>query len=101
MKLRITDNARSDLRAIGDYIAADHPARAISFVEELETRCRRLVEHPLAWPTIARFANVRRCLHKRYLILYRVEPTEIIVLHVVHGARDYETLLTGPTERER
>jgi plasmid stabilization system protein ParE len=27
--------AEQDIEAIGDYIAADHPARAISFVSEL------------------------------------------------------------------
>nr|WP_244498853.1 type II toxin-antitoxin system RelE/ParE family toxin [Methylobacterium sp. GXS13] len=32
--------ARADLREIGDFIAADNPTRARSFVSELRTRCQ-------------------------------------------------------------
>ena len=100
MKLRISEQARSDLRAIGDFIAEDDPRRALSFVDELEDRCRQLTEKPLIWPRVDRFPEVRRRLHKRYLILYRVVSDEVEVLHVVHGARNYASLLGDEDERE-
>jgi plasmid stabilization system protein ParE len=39
MKLVITDEAKADLRQISEWIAEDNPARALSFVDELEDRC--------------------------------------------------------------
>ena len=38
----MTEGARADLIAIGDYIAQDNPLRALSFVDELEIRCTAL-----------------------------------------------------------
>jgi len=38
MKVLITAEAEADLEAIGDYIARDNPARALSFVRELYQR---------------------------------------------------------------
>ncbi len=35
MKLLITSTAEQDLRNIGDFIAQDNPARAVTFVREL------------------------------------------------------------------
>jgi toxin ParE1/3/4 len=37
MKLVFTDEAKADLRQIGEWIAEDNPVRAFSFVDELET----------------------------------------------------------------
>lgn len=37
-----TDEARDDLEGIGDYIAADNPAPALSFVLEISKRCENL-----------------------------------------------------------
>ena len=34
--------ARADLRGSRDHILRDHPARAVSFVDELLARCRSL-----------------------------------------------------------
>ncbi len=35
MKVSISPLAEQDIEAIGDYIAQDNPARAVSFVESL------------------------------------------------------------------
>jgi len=42
-------------------------------------------------------AQVRRRPHGDYLILYHVLNDTIEVLHVIHGARDYQRLL-GPED---
>ena len=39
MIVEITAEAEADLEAIGDYIARDNPARAVSFVRELGRIC--------------------------------------------------------------
>jgi plasmid stabilization system protein ParE len=38
--------AEDDLIEIGAYIASDNPARALSFIDELEAKARQIAEHP-------------------------------------------------------
>ncbi len=37
--------------------------------------------------------GIRRRLHRNYLIFYRVETDKLVVLHVLHGARDHVPIL--------
>lgn len=70
MKLTITDEARADLIRIGDHIAKDSPRRALSFVAELEERCRALPQMPFLYPLLPRreASGIRRAVHGSYLI---------------------------------
>jgi len=91
----LTDAAVTDLESIGDWIAVDNPVRAVAFIELLRKRCLQLAEMPLAFPVVPRFAKweVRRRPVEDYLIFYRVGRSRVEILHVLHGARDYESLL--------
>lgn len=95
MIVKFTAAAEADLEAIGDYIAQDNPARAISFVRELYRSCTELADLPEAWPIIPRYEHhgIRRRVHGRYLIFYRVAADQIVVLHVLNGAMDVEAIL--------
>lgn len=95
MRLEISAEAEQDLEAIGDHIAHDNPARAISFLRELRTKCLALADLPNGFPLVQRYESlgIRRRVHGNYLIFYRVEPERIIVLHVLHGAMDYAPIL--------
>lgn len=95
MEVCLTDTAIGDLESIGDWIAADSPARAAAFVSLLRDRCLQLGEVPLAFPIVPRFGKweVRRRPVGDYLIFYRIRRSHVEVLHVLHGARDYESLL--------
>lgn len=97
MKVIITPEAERDLEAIGDYIARDNPVRAESFVGELVGRCAGLADFPERFPLFERFAKagVRRCMHGRYLIFYRIDPGIVRVLHILHGASDYAVMFEG------
>ncbi len=46
MRLRFTLLAEQDLESIADYIATDHPRRAISFVQALRQHCQRILLNP-------------------------------------------------------
>ncbi|MGU3492873.1 type II toxin-antitoxin system RelE/ParE family toxin [Xanthobacteraceae bacterium A53D] len=96
MKLTITAAALSDLRQIASYIAADNPRRSVSFIQEITQRLNSLRKAPHAFPLVPRFERlgIRRCVHGNYLIFYRVTDEMLIVLHVLHAARDYEPLLS-------
>lgn len=95
MKVVLTDEALGDLERIGDYIAQDNPDRARSFIRELLDKARQLGDLPQGFPLVPRYAHlgIRRRAHGSYLIFYRAEPDRVTVIHVLHGARDYEALL--------
>lgn len=91
----ITGEAETDLERIADHIAKDSPLRALSFVMELRERCERLIEAPKGFPLVPRYQHtgVRRRVHGAYLIFYRVGPKTIEVIHILHGAMNYEAIL--------
>ena len=95
MKVRLTQEAEADLEAIGDFIARDNPVQAVDFVRELRAKCLSLGNAPLAFPLVPRYGDkgVRRRVHGNYLVFYRVDTESITVLHILHGARDYLSLL--------
>ena len=91
----ITKTAEANLEAIGDWIAADNPARALTFIVELRDRCAALADSPRAYPLVPRYEHtgVRRRSYRDYLIFYRIVDDCIEVLHVLHGAREYDPIL--------
>jgi plasmid stabilization system protein ParE len=95
MIVRLAAAAEADLEAIGDWIAQDSPARAISFVVELRHACLGLAQLPEGYPLVPRHEQfgIRRRVHGNYLIFYRIDGRAIDVLHILHGARDYESIL--------
>lgn len=95
MKVRLTSAAESDLEAIGDWIAQDNPSRALTFVTELRHACKTLAQLPEGYALVPRHehSGVRRRVYGNYLIFYRIDADDIAVLHVLHGARDYESIL--------
>ena len=97
MRVVWTRPAEIDLEQISDYIAADSPGRAVSFVDEIIEAGDALADMPRAFPLAPRLEHrgVRQRSYGRYLILYRVTPEAIEILHVAHGARDYIRALFG------
>lgn len=91
----ITDEAEADLEHIADHIAEDSPLRALSFTRELRDCCERLADMPESFPLVPRYEHtgVRRRVYGSYLIFYRVAIDTVEVIHVLHGAMNYEPLL--------
>lgn len=95
MIVHLTAEAERDLEQIGDWIARDNPARAVTFIKEIERTCLDLAEFREGFPLVPRFED-RRVRHRskgNYLIFYRVESATVVVLHVLHGAMDYSAIL--------
>lgn len=95
MNLVFTETARANLRAIGSWIAADNPKRALTFVDELEAHCKSLALRPQIHPLLFRreSSGIRKAVHGNYLIFYRVADDAVEILHVLHGAQDWERVL--------
>ncbi|SFD36451.1 type II toxin-antitoxin system RelE/ParE family toxin [Tropicimonas isoalkanivorans] len=88
-RLVILPAARDDLVEIGDFIALDNPARAVTFLAEIEAKMRQAAERPASFP--ARddlLEGLRAARHSRYLIFFVEEAEEVRVVRVLHGARD-------------
>ena len=96
MNVLIMPAAEADLFPIGVWIAKDNPIRAQTFLGELREACRSVGDTPRAYPVIGRYrrANVRRRAYRDYLIFYRIGKEHVEVVHVLHGARDYEAILS-------
>lgn len=90
MGFRVTAPAERDLTDIGDYIALDNRARALSFIVEIETRFKEIAARPSLYrPRDEVLPGVRAAAHGRYLIYFRCEDDgEVVFLRVLHSARD-------------
>ena len=95
MKVVLTGAAYDDLLRIGQFIKRDSPARATTFVAELHARCRRVGTMPKAFPLVPGHEDegIRRRPYRDYLIFYRVGPSAVEILHILHGAQDYDAVL--------
>lgn len=93
----LTAEAESDLESIGDYIAQDNPGRALSFIRDLREQCEALAEFPNRFPLVPRYEakGVRRRMFGNYAIFYRTDADRVVVLHVLHSARDHEAILAA------
>jgi toxin ParE1/3/4 len=97
MKFRIVSAAQRDLRQIAEHIAHDNPPRARSFVGELNAKIRKVAAQPLIYPAREEWGTgLRSAAHRNYQIIYRVEPDRVVVLRVLHGARDAGSHLKEP-----
>ena len=65
-------------------------------MSELRDSCLGLAQFPERFPLVPRYERhgVRHRVHGNYLIFYRIEDAGVVVIHVLHGARDYAELLS-------
>ena len=101
MRVKFSPAARDDLVEIALYIARDNPARALTFVDELEAKCARLGAEPGIGTARPELGDAMRMLpHGRYFIFYRQGDAALRIERVMHGARDihaadFDTLAGG------
>lgn len=97
MIVRFTGEAERDLEEIGDHIALGDPVAALLLVRTLRDRCLTLADFPNRFPVAERYEAVqlRRRLHGNYLIFYRVEGDAVVIVHILHGARNYPEILSN------
>jgi len=91
MKVLFSPAAQDDLLDIALYIAQDNPARAATFVDELEAKCMLLGKASgigTARPELGQ--GVRMLPHGRYLIFYREQESQLRIERILHGARDID-----------
>jgi toxin ParE1/3/4 len=91
----ITAEAETDLEQIAAYVAERSPQGALTLIGELRDRCESLADAPRGYPLVPRYEQfgIRGRPFGNFLIFYRVGTETIEVVHILHGARDYEPLL--------
>ena len=88
-----TESAQSSLQDILGYIAKDSPSAAFRVLGKILERAESLdtlSERGRAVPELGR-PEVREVLVYSYRVLYEVAPSEVHILALVHGARDFES----------
>jgi toxin ParE1/3/4 len=85
-----TRTATREIRGIVRRIACDRLSAAIDWLEEIERVLRLLASHPEAGERhrFGRHGLVRRHVVGNYVIYFRPQSTGILVLRVIHAARD-------------
>ncbi|CAI2413031.1 type II toxin-antitoxin system RelE/ParE family toxin [Serratia plymuthica] len=94
MGLTLSPVAIRDIENIGDYIAQDNPARALSFISELYNQCQRIGESPEVYqkrPELGR--DVRISTYGKYLIVFTAIQRNVRIERILHGARNILRLL--------
>jgi len=92
MNVFFTPEARADLAEIAARIARANPARAKRVYLELRSGCEGLADMPYRFQLVPRIEHrgVRRRIVGDFLIFYRIASEAVEILHVRHGAMDYE-----------
>ncbi|SMH44198.1 type II toxin-antitoxin system RelE/ParE family toxin [Mesorhizobium australicum] len=89
-----TELAKRDIQDIWLGIAVHNPDAATRIVQRIDARIRLLSEFPEPGPERPEVAiGPPALVEGNYLILYRVETDTVLIVRVVHGARDLAALL--------
>lgn len=89
MHAQLTPLAEMDLEEIGDYIALDNPKRAVSFIQEIRRHCEEIADGPMRYAARPDLGDaIRICAHGNYLIVFEPCDQGVLILRVLHGARD-------------
>ena len=95
-RLIILPAARDDLVEIGDFIAQDNPARAMTFMDEIESKLTAVARDPMRFPVRDELLpGLRSARHGRYLIFFLTGDDEVRIVRILHSARDLPHLLGG------
>jgi toxin ParE1/3/4 len=89
MRLVWTKPARADVNAIWEYLAERNPYAAEMVDSRILLEVEGLIEFPKRGRP-GRVAGTRELVIASlpYLVVYGVEPVEVVIYRVVHGARD-------------
>jgi toxin ParE1/3/4 len=99
-RLVLSDAAVADILEQADwYLARSGPALAARWEKAVTSAILRALKNPASGAPCrfhpSELRNVRRTTIRgfpKHLLFYRIRGTEVLVLRIVHGARDLEKL---------
>jgi toxin ParE1/3/4 len=94
LRHRLSSVAERDVAETVEYLAKANLDAALAFVDQLSGRFRQLEQHPESGAQIGDLQRgLRRTSLGNYVIVYQVLDDAILIVRVVHGARDLHDLL--------
>jgi addiction module RelE/StbE family toxin len=96
-QIRFLRIAEEDFTEIISYIAADNPKVAETLANDIEKNLELLSENPLLG-RIPRDAEIKKLGYRylavrNYIIFYTIENKTIYIHRILHGARNYKSIL--------
>jgi plasmid stabilization system protein ParE len=85
------DPAKTDLKAIHDFIAADSKYYAKKVVQDIIDRTNIIETYPMIGRKVPEIddKNVREIFAYSYRILYEIKSEKVYILGIIHGRRDF------------
>ena len=87
--------ADNDLDEIWAYIAQDNPTAAYGVIKRIIGSTARLGDYPLSGPALG-IADFRTLSIPPYMVVYKVSDDAILIVRVIHAARDIRRLNLAP-----
>lgn len=87
-RVRLTSAAERDVREAAGWYRDQNPGLDLRFRDSIRTALRRIAERPTLYAEVHR--DIRRALAQPfpYSIFYRLRDDQVLVVAVVHQARD-------------
>jgi toxin ParE1/3/4 len=97
VKIKFTRRARSEIREIYEYLVVESPKARLEF----EARLSSVIQDARDFPDSGRSTDVRGVQFKNtipfpYLVFYRASPRELVIVRVLHGARNPKSMPARP-----
>jgi toxin ParE1/3/4 len=96
-QIRLLRIAEEDFTEIISFIADDNPTAAEAMAVKIEKNIELLVENPMLGriPKDEDIKNLgyRYIIVQNYIIFYTIEEKTILIHRILHGARNYKSLL--------
>ena len=98
-EVSFTHAAVADLSEIDEYSLAHFGEEAgEAYMRGFNKAFALLRDHPQAGATASEYIKGYRCLvHRKHRIFYRLEDDKVLIVRVLHHARDAKGMLGGET----
>lgn len=97
MKIRFNPIAISDMQEIKEYISQDNPEAAIKVINSLFDKAQSLIDFPKMGAALSKKIGIntkyRYLICNQYIIFYIFEDDVVSIMRILHGKRDYLSLL--------
>ena len=92
-RVKWTNQALSDLEAIGDFIARDAPSVGQAFVDRVFEAVQRLETFPYSGRVVPEIGqeDIREIIFGNYRIVYVASQEEVNILMVFHASRPFRS----------
>jgi len=92
-RVRTTVHADADIRSITQWIARDSTLAAAKWVDDLDREFAKIAEAPgIGTDRSELRPKLRSVAFGNYLLFFKSSRESVIIVRVIHGARDYARL---------